>query len=61
MSWPSRFENLEESSQAMIHSLSKETEKRLTPVALPEMNLPDASIEVRRAFARGTGFDEGVT
>ena len=40
MSWPSRFENLEESSQAMIHSLSKETEKRLTPIALPEMNLP---------------------
>ena len=40
MSWPSRFENLEESSHAMIHSLNRETENRLRPIALPEMNLP---------------------
>ena len=40
MNWPSRFENLEESSHAMIHSVNRETEKRLRPIALPEMNLP---------------------
>ena len=39
MSWPSRFENLEESSHAMIHSVNREAEKRLRPIALPEMNL----------------------
>ena len=43
MSWPPRFENLEESSQAMIHSLTREAEKRPMPIALPEMNFPAPS------------------